>query len=41
MNSEEMQELIESLGYTNEDALNFSKKEDFETHVRLVDKKKH
>lgn len=39
VNSEEMQELIESLGYTNEDALNFSKKEDFETHVRLVDKK--
>lgn len=38
VNSEEMQELIGSLGYSNEDASNFSKQEDFETHVRLLDK---
>lgn len=38
VNSEEMQELIESLGYTEEDASQFSNEKDFQSHVRLLDK---
>jgi hypothetical protein len=38
VNSEEMQELIDSLGYTQEDASQFSNETDFQTHVRLLDK---
>ena len=38
VNSEEMQELIASLGYTEEDASQFSNENDFQSHVKLLDK---
>lgn len=36
--SEDMQELIESLGYSEEDMSEFSSTDEFKTHVRLMDR---